>query len=105
MKLRVPAMLALTLLGCENTKKPVADASVVDTLCGVVCFSDGTDAGVCPDPPACVVANGEYGECPPGCFCTAVCFPDVPNSNACPTNPPRCATPDRTCPEGCTPLA
>jgi hypothetical protein len=105
MKLRVPAMLAVSLVGCGDTKKPLADAKVVDAPCAVYCFSDGTDAGVCPDPPACVTENGPYGECPAGCFCSAICFPDVPGSGACETNPPQCAGPERTCPTGCTPLA
>ena len=105
MKLRVPAVLAVSLLGCGEGKKPPQDARLVDAPCGVFCFDDGTDAGMCPDPPACVTASGEYGECPGGCFCTAICFPDVAGSDACETNPPRCAGPERTCPEGCTPLS
>src|SRR5688500_2237099 len=111
MKLRIPAALAFTLIGCGEPKKPVIDAKVADARvdgsgpCSVVCFADGTDAGVCPDPPQCTTPSGEYGECPPGCFCTAICFPDEPNSGACETNPPRCAGPYRECPSGCTALS
>jgi hypothetical protein len=105
MKLRVPAVLAVSLLGCGEAKKPPSDAKLVDGPCQVLCLDDYTDAGMCAEPPMCVAVNGQYGECPGGCFCTSMCFPDVPGSGACETNPPRCAGPERTCPPGCTPLS
>jgi len=120
-KLRVPAALAVALLGsaagCDGDKpgtdsgvmigdgKPVADASVYgDGNCGAVCFADGTDAGVCPDPIVCV---SDDRTCPAGCMCTRYCFPRTPEGQMnCPTDDGLdCTGPNFECPPGCEAVA
>jgi hypothetical protein len=114
-RLRVPAALTVTVLGC-NGGQPLADARLADGAltdshyvpfgdgnCGVVCFSDGTDAGVCPDPIVCV---SEDRMCPAGCMCSTYCFPRTAQGELnCPTHDGLdCAGPDRECPDGCEPV-
>jgi len=108
--LRVPGALVVTLLGCngDNVRSDaaVADASPFgDGNCAVVCFADGTDAGVCPDPILCV---RDDRTCPPGCMCTSYCFPRTAQGEMnCPTDNGglQCAGPNRECPEGCDPVS
>lgn len=61
--------------GCNGDKPPAdarlgdGDARLWDSIpcgdgnCQIVCFRDGTDAGVCPDPIVCVSPDRM---CPPG---------------------------------------
>lgn len=108
-------MLAVAVIGCDGDNapsdaRPGRDALLTDAMpygdgnCGAVCFPDGTDAGVCPDP---IVCTSEERTCPAGCFCTAYCLPTTALGEMnCPRPDggfPQCAFPDFTCPEGCTP--
>ncbi len=82
-----------------------SDAATNDG-CAVICFPDGTDAGVCPDPFVCV-SDTEPHACPAGCTCSTYCFPRTAEGSAnCPTDDGLdCAAPDRTCPAGCDPVS
>lgn len=117
-KLRVPAALVVAALGCDGAK-PAADAAADatgrdallydaslfgDGNCGAVCFADGTDAGVCPDPIVCV---SDDRTCPPGCMCTRYCFPRTAEGEMnCPTSDGLdCSGPNFECPPGCEPVA
>jgi hypothetical protein len=77
MKLRIPTVLAVTLLSggvaaavvaCEGGSSPADAPPMSDGGCALYCIPDGTDAGVCPE------------------------------------NPLQCATPEGNCPAGCTPV-
>jgi hypothetical protein len=115
-RLRIPAVLTVAVLGC-NGSTPVVDARLADGApadgyyipfgdgnCGAVCFGDGTDAGVCPDPIVCVADDRT---CPAGCMCTRYCFPRTPEGRMnCPTEDGLdCTGPNFECPEGCEPVA
>lgn len=109
-RLRVPAVLAVVVLGCDGDKGP-SDARIGDGMnivfgdgnCGALCFPDGSDAGVCPDP---VVCTSNERTCPAGCFCTSYCLPTTAQGELnCPRPDggfPQCSFPDQTCPDGCT---
>jgi hypothetical protein len=109
--LRVPAVLAIAVLGCDGeTLRSDADPGqrilYGDGNCGTVCFPSGGDAGLCPDPLVCTSAVDRT--CPAGCFCTAYCIPITAQGEMnCPRPDgggfPECAFPDLTCPEGCAP--
>ena len=114
--LRIPAVLTVAVLGC-NGSAPAADARLADGQlfdsyfqpygdgnCGAVCFSDGTDAGVCPDPIVCTSAERT---CPAGCMCTRYCFPQTAEGEMnCPADDGLdCSGPNFECPPGCEPVA
>jgi hypothetical protein len=108
-RLRVPSVLVVAVFGCHGesvrTDGRISDAAPFgDGNCSVVCFPDGTDAGVCPDPLLCV---REDRTCPAGCMCSAYCFPRTAQGQMnCPTDDGLdCAGPDRTCPDGCDPVS
>jgi hypothetical protein len=72
--LRIPTVLAVTLLASAGVAIPLAcghghapaDAPMAsDGECPAFCIPDGTDAGVCPtDPVQCIDPSGN---CPAGC--------------------------------------
>jgi len=115
-RLRVPTVLAIAVLGC-NGEKPRTDAGTTisdgrvpdsavfaDGNCGAVCFPDGSDAGVCPDPVECV---RDDRTCPAGCMCSRYCFPRTPQGQMnCPTDDGLdCSGPNFECPDGCEAVA
>jgi hypothetical protein len=104
-RLQLPAVLAFTVVGCGDGSGGKRDGGATgDAIaCGVLCFPDGSDAGVCPEPYVCV---SESRTCPAGCTCSTYCFPRTPEGEQnCPAEPDlQCAAPDRTCPDGCEPV-
>ncbi len=107
-KLRVPAALVVALVGgsgCGDDSEARKDTG--DGTCAVICFPDGSDAGVCPDSPWVCVSETLPHECPSGCTCSTYCFPRTAEGSAnCPTDDGLdCASPDRTCPAGCDPVS
>lgn len=113
--LRIPAVLAVAVLGCNGDKPrtdagTIGDAKVADSApygdgnCGAVCFADGTDAGACPDPIVCV---RDDRTCPAGCMCSRYCFPRTAEGEMnCPADDGLdCTGPNFECPPGCEPVA
>jgi hypothetical protein len=107
--LRVPAALVVVVIGgaggagCGDDSRAKRDAAT--SVCQVICYPDGSDAGVCPETLTCVSETLPHS-CPSGCTCSAYCFPRTAEGELnCPTaDGLDCAAPDRTCPAGCDPV-